>query len=64
YIPAVEAGIKQALEEGVLKGYPVVNVKATLLDGSFHEVDSSEMAFRTAAMIATRDCMRKAGPQL
>ena len=59
YIPAVEAGIKQALEEGVLKGYPVVNVKATLLDGSFHEVDSSEMA-----MIATRDCMRKAGPQL
>lgn len=64
YIPAVESGIKQALEEGVLKGYPVVNVKATLLDGSFHEVDSSEMAFRTAAMIATRDCMRKAGPQL
>ncbi len=64
YIPAVEAGIKQALEEGVLKGYPVVNVKATLLDGSFHEVDSSEMAFRTAAMIATKDCMRKAGPQL
>lgn len=64
YIPAVEAGIKQALEEGVLKGYPVVNLKATLLDGSFHEVDSSEMAFRTAAMIATRDCMRKAGPQL
>lgn len=64
YIPAVEAGVKQALQEGVLKGYPVVNVKATLLDGSFHEVDSSEMAFKTAAMIATRDCMKKAGPQL
>lgn len=64
YIPAVESGVKQALEEGILKGYPVVNVKATLLDGSFHEVDSSEMAFRNAAMIATRECMRKAGPQL
>lgn len=64
YIPAVESGIKQALEEGVLKGYPVVNVKATLLDGSFHEVDSSEMAFRTAAMLATRECLKKAGPLL
>lgn len=64
YIPAVESGIKQALEDGVLKGYPVVNVRAILLDGSYHEVDSSEMAFRTAAMIATRDCLRKAGPQL
>jgi len=64
YIPAVEAGVKQALEEGVLKGYPVVNVKATLLDGSFHEVDSSELAFRTAAMFATRECLKKAGPCL
>jgi len=64
YIPAVESGIKQALEEGVLKGYPVVNVKATLLDGSYHEVDSSEMAFRTAAMMATRECLKKAGPTL
>ncbi len=64
YIPAVESGVKQALEEGVLKGYPVVNVKATLLDGSFHEVDSSEMAFRTAAMMATRECLKKAGPLL
>ena len=64
YIPAIESGIKQALEEGVLKGYPVVNVKATLLDGSFHEVDSSEMAFRTAAMMATRECLKKAGPRL
>ena len=64
YIPAVESGIKQALMEGILQGFPVVNVKATLLDGSFHEVDSSEMAFRTAAMIATRDCLKKAGPKL
>lgn len=64
YIPAIESGIKQALEEGVLKGYPVVNIKATLLDGSFHEVDSSEMAFRNAAMISTRDCLKKAAPRL
>jgi elongation factor G len=64
YIPAVEAGVKQALEEGVLKGYPVVNVKVSLVDGSFHEVDSSEMAFRTAGMFATRECLKKAGPKL
>ena len=64
YIPAVESGVRQALEEGVLKGYPVVNVKASLLDGSFHEVDSSEMAFRTAAMMAARECLKKAGPML
>jgi elongation factor G len=64
YIPAVEAGVKQALQEGVLKGYPVVNVKATLLDGSFHEVDSSEMAFKTAAMLAAKECMKKAEPKL
>lgn len=64
YIPAVEAGVKQALEEGTLKGYPVVNVKATLLDGSYHEVDSSEMAFRVAGMQAAKDCMKKAAPQL
>jgi len=64
YIPAVENGIKQALEEGVLKGYPVVNVKATLLDGSYHEVDSSEMAFRSAAMLAAKECLKKAAPQL
>lgn len=64
YVSAVEAGVKQALEEGVLKGYPVVNVKATLLDGSYHEVDSSEMAFRTASMFCTRECLKKAGPRL
>jgi len=64
YIPAVEAGVRQAMEEGVVKGYPVVNVKATLLDGSYHEVDSSEMAFRTAAMMAARECLKKAGAHL
>ena len=51
YIPAVEAGVKQALEEGVLKGYPVVNVKVTLLDGSFHEVDSSEDGIQNGGYI-------------
>lgn len=64
YIPAIESGVKQALEEGVIKGHQVVNVKVTLLDGSFHEVDSSELAFRSAAMLATRECLKKAGPQL
>lgn len=64
YIPAVEAGIKQALREGVLEGYQVVNVKAVLLDGSFHEVDSSEMAFRTAAVLATKECLKKASPKI
>jgi elongation factor G len=64
YIPAVENGIKQAMEEGVLRGYPVVNLKATLLDGSYHEVDSSEMAFKIAGLYAAKECMRQAGPKL
>lgn len=64
YIPAVEAGIKQALEEGILQGYPVVNVKATLLDGSFHEVDSSELAFKSAGMLAAKECLKLAKPCL
>ncbi len=64
YIPAVEAGVKQCLSEGILKGYPVVNVKATLLDGSYHEVDSSEMAFRVAAMQCTKECLKRANPKL
>lgn len=64
YIPAVEAGIKQALEEGVINGHPVINVKATLLDGSYHEVDSSEMSFKITGLMAARECLRKAGPVL
>ena len=64
YIPAVETGVKQAMEEGVLKGYPMVNVKVTLLDGSYHEVDSSEMAFKIAGLYAAKECMKKAAPRL
>ncbi|NLJ72079.1 MAG: elongation factor G [Syntrophomonadaceae bacterium] len=64
YIPAVEAGVRNALEEGVIKGYPVVNITATLLDGSFHEVDSSELAFKSAGTIAAKECLRIAKPTL
>lgn len=64
YVPAVEAGVRQALEEGALRGYPLVNVKVTLLDGSYHEVDSSEMAFKIASLYATKECVKKAQPVL
>ncbi|WP_430884779.1 elongation factor G [Fusibacter sp. JL216-2] len=64
YIPAVEKGLKDSLEKGILAGFPVVNVKATLLDGSYHAVDSSEMAFKTAAHIAFRKGMEQARPVL
>ena len=64
YIPAVEAGIKEALETGVVAGYPTVDIKATLYDGSFHEVDSSELAFKTAGSIALKDGVSKANPIL
>jgi len=64
YIPAVEIGIKEALETGVLAGYPVIDIKATLYDGSYHEVDSSDVAFRMAGSIALRDGMVKAKPIL
>ena len=64
YIPAVEAGIKGAMQSGVLAGYPVVDVKVTLYDGSYHEVDSSEMAFKIAGSMAFKDAMRKASPVL
>jgi elongation factor G len=64
YIPAVEQGIREAMDTGVLAGYPVVDLKATLYDGSFHEVDSSEMAFKIAASMALKDGVRKGRPQL
>lgn len=64
YIPAVEEGIKGAMQTGVLAGYNVVDVKVTLFDGSYHEVDSSEMAFKIAASMAFKDAMKKAGPVL
>jgi elongation factor G len=64
YIPAVEKGIKEALENGVLAGYPVVDVKVTLFDGSYHEVDSSEMAFKIAGSMAFKSAAGKAVPVL
>ena len=64
YIPAVDAGIQGALQAGVLAGYPVVDVKVTLYDGSYHEVDSSEMAFKIAGSMAFKEACRKAGPVL
>ncbi len=62
YFPAVEKGLRESAEYGVLAGYPVVNLKATLLDGSYHPVDSSEMAFKTAASLAYKEGMKQAGP--
>jgi len=62
YFPAVEKGLRDACEHGVLAGYPVVNLKATLLDGSYHPVDSSEMAFKTAAQLAYREGLKQANP--
>jgi len=64
YIPAVDAGIQSAMLNGVLAGYNVVDLKATLYDGSYHEVDSSEMAFKIAASMAFKEAMRKADPVL
>ena len=64
FIPAVDAGIQGALQAGVLAGYPVVDVKVTLYDGSYHEVDSSEMAFKIAGSMAFKEAMRKADPVL
>lgn len=64
YIPAVEKGLNETLPSGVLAGYPVVDVKVTLFDGSYHDVDSNENAFKMAASIAFKDGMRKANPVL
>jgi len=64
YIPAVEKGVREAMELGVLAGYPVVDVKVTLFDGSYHEVDSSELAFKIAGSMAVKDGIKRAGPIL
>ena len=64
YVPAIDAGIQGAMLSGVLAGYPVVDVKVTLYDGSYHEVDSSEMAFKIAGSMAFKEAMRKADPTL
>ncbi len=64
YIPAVDAGIQSAMQAGVVAGYQVVDVKVTLYDGSYHEVDSSEMAFKIAGSMAFKNAMRKANPVL
>jgi elongation factor G len=64
YIPAVEAGVKGAMQTGVLAGYGVVDVKVTLYDGSYHEVDSSELAFKLAGSMGFKDAMAKAAPVL
>ncbi len=64
YFPAVEKGLQESMQKGVLAGYPVVNLKATLLDGSYHPVDSSEMAFKTAASLAFKAGLEQASPVL
>lgn len=64
YVPAVEAGLKDSMENGVLAGYPLVDVKARLFDGSYHDVDSSETAFKVAASLALRNAAKKADPAI
>ncbi len=64
YIPSVDKGIQEAMENGVLAGFPVVDMKVTLYDGSYHEVDSSEMAFKIAGSMALKDGVRQGSPAL
>jgi elongation factor G len=64
FIPSVEKGVREALESGVLAGYPVVDVKVTLIDGSYHPVDSSDIAFKIAGSMALKDALQKASPVL
>jgi len=64
YIPAVQAGIEEAMKNGVLAGYPLVDIKATLFDGSYHDVDSSEMAFKVAGSLALKEAAKKCNPVL
>jgi elongation factor G len=64
FIPAVEAGVREAVESGILAGYPIIDIKVSLVDGSYHEVDSSEMAFKMAGSLALKDGVAKAKPVL
>jgi elongation factor G len=64
FIPAIEAGVREAMDSGVVAGYPMVDIRVTLTDGSFHEVDSSELAFKIAASMTFKAAIRKAGPVL
>ena len=62
YIPAIEQGVKQTCESGILSGYPLIDVKVSLVDGSYHDVDSNEMAFKVAGSMAIREAVNKANP--
>jgi elongation factor G len=62
YIPAIEQGVKQTCESGILSGYPLIDIKVTLVDGSYHDVDSNEMAFKVAGSMAIRDAVNRAAP--
>ncbi|HEY6015208.1 MAG TPA: elongation factor G [Gaiellaceae bacterium] len=64
YIPSIDLGIQEAMESGVLAGYPVVDIRIELIDGSYHEVDSSEMAFKVAGSMAFKEAMKRANPKL
>ena len=64
YIPAVEKGVREALGEGILAGYPIVDVKVTVYDGSYHDVDSSEMAFKIAASMGFKTAVSNAKPRI
>jgi elongation factor G len=64
YVPAVEQGVREALDTGVLAGYPVIDIKVALVDGSYHPVDSSEIAFKMAGSLGIQECMKKGKPVL